>query len=77
MGRYGRFRLNYLHEQKPEMYRELLLAGKLFKHCISIDKTTFKMAEHYSFEVSKNTPYAAGRYNGTYLLIRTGTRDCR
>lgn len=33
LGKYGRLRLIYLHEQKPEMYRELLLTGKLAVHC--------------------------------------------
>ena len=56
LGKYGRLRLNYLHEQKPEMYRELLLTGKLFKHCISIDKTAFKMAEHIRLEYLKTHP---------------------
>uniref|UniRef100_UPI000ABC4EF9 TnpV protein n=1 Tax=Clostridium sp. NkU-1 TaxID=1095009 RepID=UPI000ABC4EF9 len=26
LGKYGRLRLNYLHEQKPGMYRELLFS---------------------------------------------------
>ncbi len=29
--KYGRLRLNYLHEQKPEIHRELPLTGKLAK----------------------------------------------
>lgn len=27
LGKYGLLRLNYLREQKPQMYRELLLSG--------------------------------------------------
>lgn len=46
LGKYGRLRLNYLHEQKPEMYRELFLTGKLAEHCSIIDKAAFEMAEH-------------------------------
>ncbi len=45
LGKYGRLRLNYLHEQKPGMYRELLLTGKLLEHCMSIEKVAFEMAE--------------------------------
>lgn len=45
LGKYGWLRLNYLHEQKPGMYRELLLTGKLAEHCSKIDKSAFKMAE--------------------------------
>ena len=36
LGKYGRLRLNYLHGQKPGMYRELLLTGKLLEHCMTI-----------------------------------------
>ncbi|WP_313133513.1 TnpV protein [Anaerocolumna sp.] len=32
LGKYGRLRLSYLHEQKPGMYRKLLLTGKLAQH---------------------------------------------
>lgn len=46
LGKYGRLRLNYLHEQKPEMYREFLLTGKLAEHAVDIDKAAFEMAEH-------------------------------
>ncbi len=45
LGKYGRLCLNYLHEQKPGMYRELLLAGKLAEYCTVIDKAAFEMAE--------------------------------
>ena len=74
LGKYGLLRLNYLHEQKPQMYRKLLLTGKLAEHCTAMDKTAFEV---YSIRVSENTSYAYGRCNGTYAIIRTGTRDCR
>ncbi len=45
LGDYGRLRLNYLHEQKPEMYRELLLTCKLAEYCASVDKIAFEMAD--------------------------------
>ena len=38
LGKYGQLRLNYLHEQKPGIYRELLLTGNLAEHCAAIDK---------------------------------------
>lgn len=41
LGKYGRLRLSDLHEQRPEMYRELLLTGKLAEHCAKIEKTAF------------------------------------
>lgn len=37
LGKYGTLRLRYLHEYKPEIYRELLFTGKLAEHCGSID----------------------------------------
>lgn len=46
LGKYGRLRLSYLHEQKPGMYRELLLTGKIAEHCAKVDKTAFEIAEH-------------------------------
>jgi len=45
LGKYGRLRLSYLHEQKPGMYRELLLTGKMAEHCAMMDKPAFEMAE--------------------------------
>ncbi len=54
--KYGRLRLNYLHEQKPGMYRELLLTGKLAKHCATIDKTAFNMAERIRADYLKAYP---------------------
>ena len=45
LGKFGQLRLNYLHEQKPGMYRKLLLTGKLTEHCTAIDKAAFEMAE--------------------------------
>ncbi len=45
LGKYGRLRLNYLHEQKPKIYRELLLTGKLAEHCTVMNKSAFEMAE--------------------------------
>ena len=45
LGKYGRLRLNYLREQKPQMYSELLLTGKLAEHCIGIDNAAFEISE--------------------------------
>ena len=56
LGKYGRLRLKYLHEQKPEMYRELLLTGKLAEHCTVIDKTAFEMAERSRADYLKAHP---------------------
>lgn len=45
LGKYGRQRLNYLHKQKPQRYRELLFTGKLAQHCAEIEQSAFEMAE--------------------------------
>lgn len=45
LGKYGRLRLIYLHEQKPEMYRELLLTGKLAEHCQEYDERGYELSE--------------------------------
>ncbi|MFT4104156.1 MAG: TnpV protein [Lacrimispora sp.] len=56
LGKYGRLRLIYLHEQKPGMYRELLLTGKLAEHCAKIDKAGFEMAERIRAGYLKTHP---------------------
>lgn len=45
LGKYGILRLRYLHEHKPELYRELLLTSKLAEHCDNIDKVAFERSE--------------------------------
>jgi len=56
LGKYGLLRLNYLHEQKPKIYRELLLTGKLAEHCTAMDKTAFEMSERIRSEYLKTHP---------------------
>lgn len=45
LGKYGILRLRYLHEHRHEMYRELLLTGKLAQHCKAIDIVAFEQSE--------------------------------
>lgn len=56
MGKYGILRLRYLHEHKPELYRELLLTGKLAKHCDNIDKAAFERSERIRADYLKIHP---------------------
>lgn len=56
LGKYGRLRLNYLHEQKNGMYHELLLTGKLAEHCASVDNTSYEMAERIRADYLKIRP---------------------
>ena len=55
LGKYGRLYLNYLHEQNPGVYHELLLTGKLTEHCTAMDKTTLEMAERIRADYLKCT----------------------
>lgn len=45
LSKYGTRRLEYLHTQKPEMYRELLLTGKLAEYCEKIEAMAFEVSE--------------------------------
>ena len=56
LGKYGRLRLSYLHEQKPDMYRELFLTGKLAEHCGKIEKTAFEISESIRTAYLKTHP---------------------
>ena len=38
IGKYGRMRKHYLKEQRPVLYSELLLSGKLYPHLLEIDE---------------------------------------
>lgn len=56
LDKYGNLRLKYLHEQKPEMYRELLVSGKLARHCADIKKSAFDMAERIRGQYLEQNP---------------------
>lgn len=56
LGKYGRLRLKYLHEQKAGMYRELLLKGKLAEHCAKLEKAAFEIAEQIHTAYLKTHP---------------------
>ncbi len=56
LGKYGNLRLKYLHEQKPEMYRELLISGKLARHCADMEKAAFDMAERIRGQYLEQNP---------------------
>ena len=38
IGKYGRMRKRYLKENRPGLYSNMLLAGKLFQHLAEIDE---------------------------------------
>ena len=39
LGKYGRMRHAYLRKQRPELYQDLVLAGRLRAHLLEIDQT--------------------------------------
>ena len=44
LGKFGRLRLIYLHESKPQTYRELFFSGKLAQHCANMEQTAFDLS---------------------------------
>ncbi|MBP1736134.1 MAG: hypothetical protein H6Q60_15 [Oscillospiraceae bacterium] len=56
LGKYGNLRHKYLHEQKPELYRQLLFSGKLARHCADIEKSAFDMAERIQGQYLEQNP---------------------
>lgn len=49
-------RLEYIHAQKHELYRELLFTGKLAEHCQRIETEAFKLSEHIQEEYLAKNP---------------------
>lgn len=45
LGKYGILRLRYLCEVKLELYRKLLLTGKLDQHCKKVDIAAFEHSQ--------------------------------
>lgn len=56
LGKYGNLRLKYLHEQKLEIYRELLFSGKLARHCADMEQSAFDMAERIRGQYLEQNP---------------------
>lgn len=56
LGKYGNLRLKYLHKQKPAMYRELLVSGKLARHCVDMEQSAFDMAERIRGQYLEQNP---------------------
>ena len=46
LNKYGRMRLNYLKEQKPEQYSHYLMNGTLKAHCLEIQKSAEEMMDN-------------------------------
>ena len=56
LGKYGKLRLEYLHSQKSQMYRELLITGKLADHCERIETLALQLSEQiHHFYISQHS----------------------
>jgi len=53
LGEYGELRLKYLHGHKLQLYSELLVTGKLARHCAEIDIIAFERFECICVEYIK------------------------
>lgn len=56
LGKYGKQRLNYLHEQKPQQYRTLLFTGMLAQHCAEMEQAAYALAERIRTQYLKQHP---------------------
>lgn len=56
LGKYGKLRLDYLHEHRPGLYCELFFTGKLAEHCDHVDKTAFELSERIRADYLKAHP---------------------
>lgn len=55
-GKYVVYREEYLKEEKPEYYRELIMSGKLNEHLHTINKQAKEMKEHIMERLKKESP---------------------
>lgn len=53
IGEYGRMRRNYLKEQRPVLFSELVLSGKLFEHLAEIDRTCHERIELITMQMAE------------------------
>ena len=56
LGRYGRMRRSFLRENRPILYSELVLSGKLFSHLKEIDETARQRTELLMEQYLKQDP---------------------
>ena len=53
LGKYGRMRLHYLQDHKPELYAALLMESKLFAHLLDIEDTANEWLDRMMPEMAK------------------------
>lgn len=56
LGKFGKARLEYLHSEKLELYKELLITGKLAKHCEEIENRADVLHEKLFQTYLNNNP---------------------
>ena len=56
LGKYGMMRRSFLQENKPILYNDLILKGKLFDHLREIEETASRRMEQMMIELLKKNP---------------------
>jgi len=66
--------LEYLQKQKPQLYSELLIIGKLAQHCTEIDKIAFERSEQIQSAYLETYPIQTDDFQQR-VQARTQARD--
>lgn len=74
LGRFGKARLEYLHSNHFEYYRELLITGKLAEHCEVYDEKGYELSEKLQQQYIESHPLLYDDFMET-VRIRTQVRD--
>ncbi|MDR1703658.1 MAG: TnpV protein [Clostridiales bacterium] len=56
LGKYGMMRKHYLQEHREILYTTFALQGKLFPHCLEIEKTANERLERMMAELAERNP---------------------
>ena len=68
LGIFGTAKLEYLHSEKFEYYRELLLLGKLAEHCEEVDERGYEQSEKLQQHYLSKYDLSAIGFEETYAL---------
>jgi len=71
LGKFGRMRLAYLKDEKPAMFAELKLNGKLQSYLYSVDEQAFEMMTKIEDDYIKRHPLPSG--NDFFAVVRART----
>lgn len=74
LGRFGKARLEYLHSKCFGYYRELMISGKLAKHCEEYDTRGYELSDKLQERYIEKYPLADDDFMEA-VRIRTQARD--